>query len=241
VSEREQKQRRRGFRLGLVLAVGAGAVWLWRPDLARRLRVAVVEGGAELRREGPSFSLVYDWASSVLGGVYASIADEVVLEADTGRVLDVGCGPGRLSLLIAALAPQLEVVGVDVDPGMLARARTRAEGAGEAGRRVSFIQADVGALPFADESFDVVVSSFSMHHWVEVERGLSELRRVVKPTGTVLIYDPPGWFVRVESRGPEIERVIPGAPFGERELAGFASVAGVPFVKKATLRPGPPV
>ena len=75
----------------------------------------------------------------------------------------------------------------------------------------------------------------------DVQRGLSELRRVVSRTGTVLIYDPPGWFVRVESRGPEIERVIPGAPFGERELAGFASVAGVPFVKKATLRPAPPV
>ena len=155
--------------------------------------------------------------------------------------MDVGCGPGRLSLLIATLAPQLEVVGVDVDPGMLARASARAERAGEAGRRVTFVEADVGALPFAGESFDVVVSSFSMHHWADVQRGLSELRRVVSRTGTVLIYDPPGWFVRVESRGPEIERVIPGAPFGERELAGFASVAGVPFVKKATLRPAPPV
>jgi SAM-dependent methyltransferase len=241
VGTRERTSRRRGFGLGVVLAAGFGAVWLWRPDLGRRMRVAVVEGGADLRREGPSFSLAYDWASSVLGGVYASMADEVVLEADTGRVLDVGCGPGRLSLLIAALAPQLEVVGVDVDPRMLARAHTRAGRAGEAGRRVTFVQADVGALPFPDESFDVVVSSFSMHHWTEVERGLSELRRVVNATGTVLIYDPPGWFVRVESRGPEIELVIPGAPFGERELAGFASVAGVPFVKKATLRPAAPV
>ena len=218
--------------------VVAGAVaWLWRPDVPRRVREAVGRGAGDLRREGLSLPLAYDWGSSVLSGVYAAIADEVVFEADAGRALDVGCGPGRLSLMVAARAPGLEVVGVDVDAGMIERARARAARAGEAGTRVSFVEADVRALPFADSVFDVVVSSFSMHHWAEVAVGLAELRRVVKPTGTVLIYDPPGWFVRVESRGPEIERAILGAPFGGREVAGFASIAGVPFVKRATLRP----
>ena len=211
-------------------------MWLWRPDLPRRAREAAREAAADVRRGGFSVALAYDWGSSVLAGVYAAMADEVVLEVDAGRVLDVGCGPGRLTLLVAARAPGLEVVGVDVDPGMIERARTRATRAGEAGLRVSFVEADVHALPFEDGWFDVVVSSFSMHHWVDAERGLAELRRVLKPTGTALIYDPPGWFVRVESRGPEVERVIPDAPFPLRQVASFASFAGVPFVKKATLR-----
>lgn len=232
-----QHSRGRGFVLGLVMAIGAAAVWLWRPDLLRRAGEAAGRGAADLRQDGFSRPLAYDWGSSVLSAVYASIADEVVLEADAGRVLDVGCGPGRLTLLVAARAPRLEVVGVDIDAGMIDRARARAAWAGQAGQRVTFVEADVRALPFADESFDVVVSSFSMHHWTEVETGLAELRRVVRPTGVVMIYDPPGWFVRIESRGPEIERVIPTAPFARREVAGFARFGGMSFVKKATLRP----
>ena len=231
-----RRERRRGVGLGVLLAAGTAALWLWRPDLPRRAWRTIDEGAGDLRRYGPSLPLAYDWGSSVLGGVYSAIADDVVSETDSGRVLDVGCGPGRVSLLVAARAPGLEVVGVDVSPGMIERARARAERAGAAARRVTFVEAEAGALPFADDSFDVVVSSFSMHHWADVERSLAELRRVVKPGGPVLIYDPPGWFVRIESRGPELERVIPGAPFGERSVEGFASFAGVPYVKKAALR-----
>jgi demethylmenaquinone methyltransferase/2-methoxy-6-polyprenyl-1,4-benzoquinol methylase/phosphoethanolamine N-methyltransferase len=105
------------------------------------------------------------------------------------RVLDVGCGTGDLTQLAKAEAGNTgEVWGVDASPEMIAVARQKA-----AAReitidyRVEMIQ----ALPFADNSFDVVVSSLMMHHLPAPvqERGLHQLHRVLRPNGRLLIMD----------------------------------------------------
>ena len=101
------------------------------------------------------------------------------------EVLDVACGPGRLTL---DLAPHVRrVTGLDLTPGMLEQARTAlaASGADNAG----FVEGDAAAMPFPDASFSVVISSAAFHHFETPARILAEMIRVCRPGGRVVISD----------------------------------------------------
>ena len=104
------------------------------------------------------------------------------------RVLDVGCGTGSLVVLTKASCPDVDVVGVDPDDKALARAARKARRVGAS------IQLDRGfsdALDYPDASFDRVLSSFMLHHLerCEKERTLDEIRRVLKPGGSLHLLD----------------------------------------------------
>jgi ubiquinone/menaquinone biosynthesis C-methylase UbiE len=97
------------------------------------------------------------------------------------RALDVGTGAGALAL---ALAPFVaEVIGVDVEPELLARARERAP------VNVTFEEADATALPFPDASFDLAGSVRTLHHVHRPEVAIAELARVTRRGGRVLVVD----------------------------------------------------
>ena len=133
----------------------------------------------------------YDRASRLLfGTLFRGIAADVARIAPAGAaVLEVGCGPGHLS---SRLADQgLNVTGLDLDPAMVERARANAEPAASSrvGPGPTFVVGDAAGLPFADASFDLVVSTFSMHHWSDRAAGLSEIARVLRPGGRVVIWD----------------------------------------------------
>ena len=95
----------------------------------------------------------------------------------TDAALDVACGPG---IVTTAFAPHVgSIRGQDVVPAMAERARARA--AEQSLTNVSFDVGDSNALPYADGSFDLVVTRFSFHHFHDPLRALQELRRVCKP------------------------------------------------------------
>ncbi|GHO89723.1 class I SAM-dependent methyltransferase [Dictyobacter formicarum] len=123
------------------------------------------------------------------------IEDLASLQLYEGKVLDVGTGPGVLARDIAHSFPRLQVYGIDLSTDMirLARERTRQEQIKE---RVQFDIGDVRQLPYPDHSFDVVVSTISLHHWQELEQPLRELYRVLQPGGRVWIYD--ARFIKTE-------------------------------------------
>jgi non-ribosomal peptide synthetase component F/SAM-dependent methyltransferase len=100
-----------------------------------------------------------------------------------GLVLDVGCGSGALVVGLAGSARR--VVGLDLSEEMIAAARVRAQGAGN----VDFLAGDLEALPFERESFDMVVSTYALHH-VEQAAGLVRLKALVKPGGWLYVRDP---------------------------------------------------
>jgi len=131
----------------------------------------------------------YDRHAGIFGGpLYRRVARDVAAAGlPAGAVvLDVGTGPGRVPLMIAAACPDLTVVGVDLSAEMVARATARAASATE---RIRFQVADVVALPLEDGSVDLVVSSISQHHWDDPSAGLRDVVRVLRPGGQAWIYD----------------------------------------------------
>lgn len=101
------------------------------------------------------------------------------------EVLDLACGHGRIARRLAARGAR--VTGLDATPLFLSRAR---EDAAAAGVEASFVEGDMRALPFADESFDRVVSFFTSFGYFSEEenrRVLAEMRRVLRPGGRLLI------------------------------------------------------
>jgi ubiquinone/menaquinone biosynthesis C-methylase UbiE len=133
----------------------------------------------------------YDrWATRFFHRLYERVAADVTAAGlhDGARVLDVGTGPGRVPLAIGHAFPALRVEGLDLSAEMIAQARRNAADAG-LDDRVRFTVGDVADLPYADATFDLVVSTMSQHHWADAAAGLRELRRVVRPGGQVWIYD----------------------------------------------------
>jgi len=122
------------------------------------------------------------------------------------RVLDVGCGSGSMSRLIARSFPQVEVVGVDVREQYLefARARAREEGI----HNLTFQPGDVFALPFPDASFDLVWSKYLLQWLREPKSALAEFKRVTKPGGYVVSCDYVGCAIEHFPIDPELDRQI---------------------------------
>jgi SAM-dependent methyltransferase len=126
----------------------------------------------------------------LLGSFFGGIAEDIKGKAaKDDRVLEVGSGPGHLSIRMARQLG-LDVTGLDLDPAMIEVACANAErAAGDDRRQPSFVLGDVAALPFPDASFDLVVSTLSMHHWSDPRAGLSEIGRVLRPGGRALVWD----------------------------------------------------
>jgi demethylmenaquinone methyltransferase / 2-methoxy-6-polyprenyl-1,4-benzoquinol methylase len=133
--------------------------------------------------------------------------EQVVRKGD--RVLDACCGTGDLA--IAARSRGADVVGLDFSEAMLERAR------GKSGE-IEWVRGDVLALPFDDASFDAVTVGFGVRNVDDLEAGLGELHRVLRPGGRLGILEitrPHGalapfyrvWFDRVV---PAIGRAVPG-------------------------------
>ena len=101
------------------------------------------------------------------------------------RLLDVGCGTGALLRQARARVPEVDLAGIDPAHGMVSTAHAR----WNAGRPAAFLNAAVERLPFVDESFDLVVSTISFHHWHDQKAGLTEIRRVLAPGGALVLTD----------------------------------------------------
>jgi len=132
---------------------------------------------------------LYDPLQWILGGdaLKRPLIEQAAL-APGLRVLDIGCGTGSLTLLLAKLHPGVEVIGLDPDPKALSIAKRKAERAGLA------LRLDRGfsdRLPYPDACFDRVFSSLMFHHLAAEEKAatLREVRRVLKPGGSLHLLD----------------------------------------------------
>src|SRR5258708_30120694 len=104
------------------------------------------------------------------------------------RVLDLGCGTGTLTLRLKRQQPDAEVVGLDADPQALRIAEAKAAAAGIP---IAFDQGMAFALPYADHSFDRVLSSLLFHHLTHEDKARTarNLARVLRPGGELHVAD----------------------------------------------------
>jgi len=117
----------------------------------------------------------------VLDPVYGFFASEIAKIANSGdRVLDVGTGHGIVIGKVAELTGA-DTVGIDASPGILLKARS-------AYPHTSFQVHDASKLGFEDNSFDIVFSTLAFHHF-DRPSALREMLRVLKPSGTLIIFD----------------------------------------------------
>jgi SAM-dependent methyltransferase len=97
------------------------------------------------------------------------------------RALEVGCGPGHITAMMADTGAT--VTGVDLVPAMIETARTLHPG-------IEFVEANAEQLPFADDTFDVVLTNFVIHHFARPDVACTEIRRVLKPGGRFVFAGP---------------------------------------------------
>lgn len=100
------------------------------------------------------------------------------------KILDVGCGTGRLLQAAADQFPKATLEGVDPAEGMVEQAR-----ATNSSDRITFQQATAERLPFQDAQFDLVFSTMTFHHWADQRQGIAEVARVLTPDGRWLVAD----------------------------------------------------
>lgn len=115
------------------------------------------------------------WARAT-GPDTVALSREAVAEASPRRVLEVGCGRGEASEWIAR-ETGAEVAAVDQSERMVELTRTRG---------IAAIAGDVQDLPFEDASFDVVLAAWMLYHVPDIDLGLSEIARVLRPGGRLV-------------------------------------------------------
>ena len=151
------------------------------------------------------------------------------------RVLDVGCGPGSITLDLARRVAPGEVVGIDASASVIASARAAAEAAGDS--RTQFETADAMRLPFDDNAFDVVHAHQVLQHVPDPVGVLREMARVTRPGGLVAARDADYEAMTWAPAHPGLDRWLElyraaargtgGEPDAGRHLLGWAHAAGL--------------
>lgn len=149
-------------------------------------------------------------------------AIEILGLAEGDRLLDIGCGRG--SGIALALQAGAVVAGVDTDPNMVRQAST-------AHPTAEVVNGGVEALPFGEGVFTAAMAVSNFHHWNDRTRGVSEVHRVLAPSGRVLILERLGR--RPEAHGVTVSEV--DTLVGLLKEAGFIEVSAYQTVLETGL------
>src|SRR3954452_8815946 len=156
-----------------------------------------MESGATSELSALKTKLRATWIAGDFGQIasyYADQAEEFIARLDLNpamKVLDVACGTGNLALPAAKTGAS--VTGVDIAPNLVEQARQNAQAAG---LNAKFDEGDAEALPYADASFDAVVTMFGAMFAPRPELVAAELKRVCRPGGFIAMANwTPGGFI----------------------------------------------
>lgn len=133
----------------------------------------------------------YDLLNRILsGGIdiqWRKDVIKIVKAAKPKTILDIATGTGDLAIMMAK-STDAQITGLDLSAGMLEVGRKKVQAEGLT-NRVEMIQGDSENLPFADNTFDCITVSFGVRNFENLEKGLAEICRILKPGGTFVILE----------------------------------------------------
>ncbi len=115
--------------------------------------------------------------------VHRAVLDFLPVGLAPQAILDIGCGTGRLLRKAALRWPVVSLVGIDPAEGMISQARRLTPGA-------AFQVSPAEELPMAENTFDLVLSTMSFHHWFDQALALRQVTKVLRPGGYFILADP---------------------------------------------------
>ena len=136
------------------------------------------------------------------------------------EVLSVGCGPGVILRSVVNLDSSIRATGIDISRERLQQARER----NRDNSHVQFVRGDAQAMEFQSNSFDLVYCRMLLQYLKEKEKAVSEIARVCKPGGTVLLQDLDGQLLWHYPEDPSVQRTL------EKVVAALATTGFDPFV-----------
>lgn len=136
----------------------------------------------------PSYDLLNHLLSMGIDKIWRKRVVKIVENCGAKKIVDIAAGTGDLSIAMARKIADAEILGVDISDGMLAVAREKSAKCGLS-NRVTFSIDDALGLSFQDNSFDALTVAFGVRNFENLEQGLSEMLRVVKKGGTVVVLE----------------------------------------------------
>ncbi len=186
------------------------------------------------------FASIYDSMTARAERTFMRDVRDEIAGGARGRVLEIGAGTGANFPYYNDQTEEL--IATEPDPHMLKRAKSRAE---DVGRTIELRQAPAEELPFDDDSFDTVVSTLVMCTVPDPLRALSEVRRVLKPSGELRMFE----HVRYENAFGAFWQDLVTPPWRwfvagchpNRDTAGLVREAGFVFQRLEQLKLQPPI
>ena len=125
-----------------------------------------------------SFGIDVKWRKKVIA---------IVGENNPKQLLDIATGTGDLAMMMAALNPD-KIIGLDISAGMLEVGKQKIAKANLADK-IEMLVGDSENMPFDDDTFDAITVSFGVRNFANLDKGLQEIRRVLKPKGKLVILE----------------------------------------------------
>ena len=136
----------------------------------------------------PRYDLLNRVLSAGIDRYWRSRAVRILSDEQPRRVLDVATGTADLAIKIERTLHPRETIGIDLSTEMLDRGRAKIEQKGLS-PRISLRKADAADLPFADASFDAAFVAFGVRNFEDLDAGLGDIRRVLRPSGALVVLE----------------------------------------------------
>ena len=125
-----------------------------------------------------SFGIDISWRKKVV---------QIVSKNNPQQILDIATGTGDLALMMSSLAPE-KIIGLDISEGMLSVGKEKISKA-QLNDKIEMVVGDSEDIPYADNTFDAITVSFGVRNFANLDKGLGEIRRVLKPGGILVILE----------------------------------------------------
>lgn len=125
-----------------------------------------------------SFGIDVSWRKKVV---------KIISKNNPKQILDIATGTGDLALMMSSLNPE-KIIGLDISEGMLEVGKEKIANA-NLSDKIDMVVGDSENMPFEDNTFDAITVSFGVRNFANLDKGLTEIRRVLKPNGTFVVLE----------------------------------------------------